>query len=55
MAGHPASCLLPRDKESRCESVNVSKKIQAHLLPVDAFVHLFYIYVCGCKLRCTAL
>lgn len=26
VAGHPASCLLPRDKESRCESVNVSKK-----------------------------
>lgn len=25
VAGHPASCLLPRDKESRCESVNVSK------------------------------
>lgn len=25
VAGHPASCLLPRDKESRCECVNASK------------------------------
>lgn len=26
VAGHPASCLLPRDKESRCECVNGVKK-----------------------------